>query len=478
MGRRVSPPSEAQDAAVGQGEPDARVRRSRVAPPGVKPRDRFAMSASARLGLVMLAPSFVIVVLLFLAPVILTGVFSFTTMTTGTGIRAGAYQIDDVAGGTLRSQGVPAEILDRLGAELFAIDDATLAAARQAGVSEVLVSELATRHHGESFPTRLAFERFLKSLSARPATTRDLKAASASFRRSIVNTRYESREAFLAALDGLDLKLDSATTAKIEDTAYTGWRWTTANYTRMLSSAESFYRLLRTVLYVGATVALFNVGFALMLAITTFFLPSRTAAAIRALWLLPRILPPVLYVLLWKWLAWDNGFLSTVLAPFGVASRNWLLDNSVNAWIFVILINGFVGASMGMIIFSSAIRAIPVTLFYASATDGASTLQQVRHVILPQLRWPILFVTCYQTLSLLASFEYILLSTNGRPGTSTEVWALAAYHTALSNYTGNLEYGLGAALAIVLVVIGLIASTAYLRLFNFATLVPPPRIEQ
>lgn len=263
----------------------------------------------------MLAPSLVIVVLLFLAPVILTGVFSFTTMTTGTGIRAGAYQIDDVAAGTLRSQGVPADILDRLSAELFAIDDATLAAARQAGVAEALVSELATSHRGESFPTRLDFERFLKSLWARPATTRDLKAASAPFRRSIVNTRYESREAFLAALDGLDLKLDPATTAKIEDTAYTGWRWTTANYTRMLSSAESFYRLLRTMLYVGATVALFNVGFALVLAITTFFLPSRTAAAVRALWLLPRILPPVLYVLLWKWLAWDNGFLSAVLAP-------------------------------------------------------------------------------------------------------------------------------------------------------------------
>jgi len=132
------------------------------------PCGRFAVSASARLGLVMLAPSFVIVVLLFLAPVILTGVFSFTTMTTGTGIRAGAYQIDDVAGGALGSQGVPAEILDRLGAELFSIDDVTLAAARQAGVAEALVSELAASHRGESFSTRLAFERFLKSLSARP----------------------------------------------------------------------------------------------------------------------------------------------------------------------------------------------------------------------------------------------------------------------------------------------------------------------
>jgi len=58
------------------------------------------------------------------------------------------------------------------------------------------------------------------------------------------------------------------------------------------------------------------------------------------------------------------------------------------------------------------------------------------------------------------------------------VWALAAYHIALKNYTGNLQYGLGAALAMVLVTIGLIVSIAYLRLFNFAALVQRPRIEQ
>jgi len=471
MDRTDPPPAEARGVA---GPPGATLKPARQADGSRRP----AISSSARLGLAMLAPSFIVVALLFLAPVVLTGVFSFTTMTTGTGISGGAYQIDEGTIGALRAQGVPADAIARLGTESFAVDDTTLAAAREAGVPEGLVSELATSHRGKVVATRVDFERFLKTLSVRPATTRDLKAASAPFRRSIVNIRYESRQAFLKALDGLGLGFDAATTDKIEDAAYTGWRWTTANYSRMLASAESFWRLLRTVLYVGATVALFNVGFALVLAVTTFYLPARTAAVVRAIWLLPRILPPVLYVLLWKWLAWDNGFISTVLAPFGVPSRNWLLDNGVNAWIFVILINGFVGASMGMIIFASAIRAIPETLFHASATDGASALQQVRHVILPQLRWPILFVTCYQTLSLLASFEYILLSTNGRPGTTTEVWALAAYHTALSNYTGNLEFGLGAALAIVLVAIGLIASTAYLRLFNFAALVPPPRIEQ
>jgi len=186
----------------------------------------------------------------------------------------------------------------------------------------------------------------------------------------------------------------------------------------------------------------------------------------------------VLYVLMWKWLAWDNGFLDRLLVPLGSHTRNWLLDTPTNAWIFIILINGIVGASMGMLIFSSAIKAIPKPLFYASEVDGAGRWQQIRHIILPQLRWPILFITSYQTLSLLTSFEYILLSTDGGPGGATEVWALATYMKALNNYGGALQYGYGAAMSLVLVVIGVTLSLLYLRLFNFKTLTETPKIEQ
>ena len=96
----------------------------------------------------------------------------------------------------------------------------------------------------------------------------------------------------------------------------------------------------------------------------------------------------------------------------------------------------------------------------------------------PQLAWPVLFITSYQTLSLLTSFEYILLLTDGGPGFfTTETWALNAYHTALSNYFGNLRYGFGATLAVVLVVVGIALSLLYLRLFDFKKLVAEPLIE-
>ena len=227
-----------------------------------------------------------------------------------------------------------------------------------------------------------------------------------------------------------------------------------------------------TVRYVVFTL-LFNVGTGLLLALLSTSIPARFGNQIRALWLLPRILPPVVYVLIWQGLTRE--------APFGLVSdvtgmsKNWI---TAAPWSVLILANGLVGASFGMLIFTSAIRAIPQELFYASAVDGATTLQTVRSLVLPLLRWPILFVTAYQTLSLLTSFEYILLLTGGGPGFyATTVWALHAYNLALSNYFGNVQFGLGAAMAALLVVIGVVVSLLYLRIFNFRALVSEPKVE-
>jgi inositol-phosphate transport system permease protein len=200
---------------------------------------------------------------------------------------------------------------------------------------------------------------------------------------------------------------------------------------------------------------------------------QRWADQIRAVWLLPRILPPVVYVLIWHGLTREAPF-GLVSAATGI-SKNWI---TAEPWSVIVLANGLVGASFGMLIFTSAIRAIPNDLFYASAVDGATALQTVRRVVLPLLRWPILFVTAYQTLSLLTSFECILLLTDGGPGFyTTTVWSLHAYKLALSNYTGNVQFALGAAMAALLVVIGILVSFVYLRVFNFNALVAEPKIE-
>jgi len=434
------------------------------------------VNSSRSLGLMLMAPAIVLVILFFLIPVALTAVFSFTTMSTATGISGGAYQLAPNTIQKLRDQYGMADLAQKLGEPNFVIDERGLAALEAKGVAPGIVAELRSDHLNEAFASRRDIERMIRSLRDRPSTP-DIKLISAEFSRSLANARFASEADLFAAVEAIDAQLTAEEKAALAAASYTGWTWTTENFRRMISTPDTGRTLFNTLAYVGLTLVLFNTGFAMLLALATHYMPERPAGVFRILWMLPRITPPVIYVLMWKWLAWDTGFLSAVLDDFGVQPRNWMLDSAANAWVVVILINGLVGASMGMLIFSSAIKAIPQSLFYASEVDGAYRWQQVRHIILPQLRWPVLFVTCYQTLSLLTSFEYVLLSTNGGPGGTTEVWALAIYHTALNNYAGNLQYGYGAAMALVLVVIGIVLSLLYLRLFNYGALVARPLIE-
>ncbi len=265
---------------------------------------------------------------------------------------------------------------------------------------------------------------------------------------------------------------DMATT-----TGLSNWQWTGLdNYQRLLRSRFTLIILGNTLFYVVITLV-FNVLCGLGVALLSTHVEPRTGGLVRALWLLPRISPSVVYTLMWTWAAADRpyGVINQLVEPFGVEGRYWL---NTNPWLIVLLVNGFVGASFGMLVFTSAIRSIPEELFRAARVDGANAWQIVQRITVPLLRWPILFVVTYQSMSLLASYELIYLTTNGGPGLyNTEVWSLWMFHTALNSYFGNLEFGYGAAMAAVLMVLGFVVSFVLLRIFRFNDLVSDPRIE-
>lgn len=427
------------------------------------------------LGIGFLAPALIAVCLFFFLPVMLTVVFAFTNMSTSTGITIGDYMISPRQLDQIETSGVSDETIGRLESAGFQITENGLVALA-AEFGDDRADELREDYMGESFTARRDLERVLRNLNDNPIRrTRDRKLAADLLSVSIVGERFESEAEFRDAL--AETGIQASDHDVLTEHAYTGWTWTNDNFKRLVELPATVRYAFNTAIYVVFTL-MFNITFGLFLAISTFYLPQRLASTFRSIWFLPRILPPVMYVIMWKWFTWDTGFISIVLSWFGVAQQNWMLETTQHAWTVVVLINGFVGASLGMILFSSAIKAIPTSMLYASEVDGAYRWHQVRYIILPQMRWPILFMTSYQTLSLLTSFEYILLATEGGPGGGTKTWALAAYMTALRNYGGNLEYGFGAAYALVLVFIGIILSALYLRLFNFKELVVKPRIEQ
>lgn len=251
--------------------------------------------------------------------------------------------------------------------------------------------------------------------------------------------------------------------------------FTTKNFDRMLGGDRRMLKSLGlTLVYLFGTLAIFNVTYGLILALVTTAIPEKLGSFFRAVWLLPRMSPSVVYALLWAWTIdpTERGLVNQILMNVFSLDQPYDMLNDNPVWL-IIVANGFIGASMGMIIFTSAIRSIPEHLFHAARVDGASGLRIVWHITLPAIRWPLSFITVYQTLSLLVSFEYIWLITDGGPFFDTTVYALYIYQRAFNSG----QYAYGAALALALVVIGVLAALLMWRFMDMKRLLQEPRIE-
>ncbi|OYT46195.1 MAG: ABC transporter [Desulfurococcales archaeon ex4484_42] len=242
-----------------------------------------------------------------------------------------------------------------------------------------------------------------------------------------------------------------------------------------------------TILYV-TSVLMINVFYSLILSISiAYFVKNEIVSMmLRVAWLLPRITPGIIYALLWLWFIDPTyGLMNSFLSLFGVPKawlpESWLLDKPYSQ-ILMIIVNGYVGASFGMIVYTAAIKSIPPDLINAALVDGASEFQVARRIIIPLLRWPMLFVTAWQTMSLLASYEYILMIWGAGGGggyagiaraADVMVWSLYSYSKAFAEY----QYGYAAAISLILVVIGLGLIALYFKIFGFRRLMEPSRIE-
>ena len=250
--------------------------------------------------------------------------------------------------------------------------------------------------------------------------------------------------------------------------------WSTDNFARMLGGDRRLPGvLLITLIYVSLTLFLFNVGLGTLLAIATTSVPARLGALFRGIWLLPRMSPAVVYSLLWIWTvdSSSEGLLNQLVhGLFGLPLLNLRNDFPV---LVIILANGLVGASFAMVILTSTIRSIPKHLFHAARVDGAGEWSVLRFVVIPALKGPAWFITIYQSLSLLTTFEYILLITGGGPVYDSTPYALYVYRRAFE----GAHYAYGAALACGLMVIGVAFTLLQWRLFGDGQAHGRPKIE-
>jgi multiple sugar transport system permease protein len=202
-------------------------------------------------------------------------------------------------------------------------------------------------------------------------------------------------------------------------------------------------------------------GLALALAMNQQF-PLKNL--VRALLLLPFIVPTVLSTVAWMWIL-DPAFsvLNWFLIAVGVPKPgpSWL-GNPVLAMASIIVINTWRGLPFYGITLLAGLQTVPPELYEAATIDGATGWQRFRFVTLPLLQPIILIVTLFSVIFTFADFQLVYVLTHGGPQNATQLFATYAFDIAMG--AGQLGRGASVALAMFpALVLLIIALTIYMR---------------
>jgi multiple sugar transport system permease protein len=228
------------------------------------------------------------------------------------------------------------------------------------------------------------------------------------------------------------------------------------NYANALTDPRFLNSLWVTLLYVfgSAIVGQAIFGFILAWAFRAWRGPVRSAVEI--LVILAWIIPGSVVAFLWI------AFLDT-----REGTLNGILGNAAIPWLFswpllsIIVVNIWRGTAFSMLLFGGALTTLPPSQLEAARLAGASGWQQIRDIVLPSLRGHILTNLLLISLWTFNDFAPYLITAGG-PNFATDTLPVYIFRNAFR----NLQFGYGAAISTIMLLINLVIGLAYLRVLR------------
>ncbi|MCH8530590.1 MAG: sugar ABC transporter permease [Saccharospirillum sp.] len=214
-----------------------------------------------------------------------------------------------------------------------------------------------------------------------------------------------------------------------------------------------FWTVVRNTVVFVAIVVPATTLLALLLAIA-LNRPGRWAATMRSLFFFSQILSVTVVTLIWQLMyGVRNGFIANLLAPFNIASPNWLTDDSL-AMGAIAFTTIWWSVGFALILFLAGLQQIPGDRLEAATLDGATGWRKLFYIIIPSIIRTVQFVMIMQIVLHFQVFGQSQLMTQGGPGDSTNVWVRYIYQSAFR----DSEIGYASAMATLLFAFMLIFS--------------------
>jgi multiple sugar transport system permease protein len=222
-----------------------------------------------------------------------------------------------------------------------------------------------------------------------------------------------------------------------------------------------FWRSLRVTATYAAMRVPAGIVFGLGLALVLNYSALKLKSALRVLYYLPAVLPPVAVSLMWTWIFAQDGILNRALAVVGVKGLLWINDERLVLPSFLMMA---IWSLMGknMLVYLAGLNSIPVQLVESASIDGASGWKSFWRIKLPLLT-PILFYEIVMTLiESFKIFTQAYVMTRGGPRNASLFYVYHLYKNAFEYY----QMGYASALAWVLFVLVMLLTLGVFRSSN------------
>lgn len=234
-----------------------------------------------------------------------------------------------------------------------------------------------------------------------------------------------------------------------------------SNFTKLFKD-KAFVRSITNNIIWAAVAACIQVPLAMLMAIILSRKPKGWKF-FRTVYFFPQVISGIALATLWRAVYnAETGLLNNMLTSLGMGSLtcDWLggIKTAFPAcliyWVFYI---GYY-----MVIMMADITTIDDTYYEAATIDGATDLQQAIHITIPLIKNSSL-LTCVTLASVmgLRQFEQVYMLTNGGPANRTSTIVLYLYKKLQDS-----NYGMAAASAVILIIIGALFIVCIRKLFN------------
>ena len=232
-----------------------------------------------------------------------------------------------------------------------------------------------------------------------------------------------------------------------------------SNYVKMFSDDRFLESLVNTILFLVCSAVL---GQQILGFFIAKFMEKQSKSLQRVVgtcillgWVTPEVVVAFVFFAYFN----TTGSLNSVLALLGIKPVAWLFDYAMVA---VILANIWRGTAFSMLMYQSALSNVSDSVIEAAKIDGANSWQKLIKITLPIIKGTIATNTILVTLQTLGLFGLIYALTGGGPGYDTTTLPIYMYQKSFVSY----QLGYGTAMAIVLLIFGVLLSIFYMKSFK------------